>query len=43
MIAKALGDRRAAAGYLRAALDLNPSFDVLQSEVARGALKEIGG
>lgn len=43
MIAKALGDRPAAANYLKAALELNPAFDVLQAEAARRALQEVEG
>lgn len=38
MIAQALGDRRRAARHLKLALEINPSFDVLQAEVARHAL-----
>lgn len=38
MIAHALGDRTAAAKYLRQSLALNPSFDVLQADVARRTL-----
>ena len=43
MIANALGDRRAAADYLKAALELNPSFDVLHADAARRALREVNG
>ena len=43
MIASALGDRRAAADYLKAALELNPSFDVLHADAARRALREVNG
>ncbi|HEV2864546.1 MAG TPA: tetratricopeptide repeat protein [Pyrinomonadaceae bacterium] len=43
MIANALGDRRAAGDYLKAALELNPSFDVLHAEAARRALREVNG
>ncbi|MBA3357183.1 MAG: tetratricopeptide repeat protein [Pyrinomonadaceae bacterium] len=38
MIAHALGEYAAAAKHLRAALAINPSFDVLQVEVARRTL-----
>jgi len=38
MIEYALGERAAAAKYLRDALAINPSFDVLQAEVARRTL-----
>lgn len=38
LIADALGDRAAGAKYLRQALAINPSFDVLQAEAARHAL-----
>jgi len=38
MIAQALGDRRAAANFLRQALKLDPDFDALQAGVARHAL-----
>ena len=38
MIANALGDRRNGAKYLEQALAINPSFDVLQAEVARRTL-----
>lgn len=38
MIAQALGDRATAAKYLRQSLALNPSFDVLQADVARRTL-----
>ena len=43
MIARALGDRRAAAGYLKSALELNPSFDILHADAARRALREVNG
>jgi tetratricopeptide (TPR) repeat protein len=43
MIANALGDRAAATKYLRTALEINPDFDVLQSDIARQTLKQIGG
>jgi tetratricopeptide (TPR) repeat protein len=42
MIAKGRGDNAAAVGYLRRALQTNPVFDVLQAEVARRALTELG-
>src|ERR1044072_5205835 len=35
LIADALGDRAAGAKYLRQALAINPSFDVLQDDAAR--------
>jgi tetratricopeptide (TPR) repeat protein len=38
MIAYALGDRGLGAKHLRQALDINPSFDVLQADVARRTL-----
>jgi tetratricopeptide (TPR) repeat protein len=38
MIYNALGDRRRAAKHLRIALDINPSFDLLNSEIARHTL-----
>ncbi|MBA3439030.1 MAG: tetratricopeptide repeat protein [Pyrinomonadaceae bacterium] len=41
MIYNALGDRRQGAKYLKLALDINPSFDVLQAEVARRTLDNI--
>jgi len=43
MIAHALGDRRTAAVRLKAALELNPAFDVLQADAARRALREVEG
>jgi tetratricopeptide (TPR) repeat protein len=42
MIAHALGDRAAAAKYLRQSLALNSSFDVLQADVARRTLAARG-
>ncbi len=41
MIARALGHKREAAINLQLALKLNPFFDVLQSDVARQALRAI--
>ncbi|MDQ3685942.1 MAG: tetratricopeptide repeat protein [Acidobacteriota bacterium] len=38
MIANALGDRRNATKYLEGAVKINPSFDVLQADVARETL-----
>lgn len=38
MIAYALGDRKLGAKHLQQSLDLNPSFDVIQAEVARRTL-----
>ncbi len=39
MIYKALGDAQAAAKHLKQALNINPSFDVLQADVARQTLR----
>ena len=41
MIYRALGERRAATKHLQLALKINPSFDVLQAEVARQALRAL--
>jgi tetratricopeptide (TPR) repeat protein len=41
MIYKALDDRGRAAKYLKAALAVNPQFDVLQAEAARQALRAV--
>ena len=41
MIEKGLGNAKAAKDYLKKALDLNPSFDILQAEKAKMALKEL--
>lgn len=41
MIEKGLGNKKAAADYLKKALELNPVFDVLQAEKAQTALKEL--
>ncbi|HWT01716.1 MAG TPA: tetratricopeptide repeat protein [Pyrinomonadaceae bacterium] len=41
MIYRALDDRGRAAKYLKAALDINPQFDVLQAEAAKRALRDI--
>ncbi|CAN5562873.1 hypothetical protein BH18ACI1_BH18ACI1_24420 [soil metagenome] len=41
MIEKGLGNKRAAADYLQKALQLNPSFDVLQAENAKAALQKL--
>jgi tetratricopeptide (TPR) repeat protein len=38
MIAYTLGDRRGGANYLRQALAISPTFDVLQADVARSTL-----
>jgi tetratricopeptide (TPR) repeat protein len=43
MIANALGDHGAATKYLKTALEINPDFDILQSDNARNTLKQIGG
>ena len=42
MIYKVLGDRAAAVRYLRLALDTNATFDLLQADVARSMLTEMG-
>lgn len=42
MIEQGLGNRRAAVKYLRLALKTNPSFDILQADVARQTLLAIG-
>jgi tetratricopeptide (TPR) repeat protein len=41
MIEKSLGNKKAAADYLRKALQTNPAFDILQAEKAKTALQEI--
>ena len=41
MIEKGLGNKKAAADYLKKALDLNSAFDILQVEKAKAALKEL--
>jgi tetratricopeptide (TPR) repeat protein len=41
MIARALGDRRAAAEHLRRALEINPTFDALLADDARRALASV--
>lgn len=41
MIEQALGNRRAAAKHLQLALKINPSFDILQADVARQTLRAI--
>jgi tetratricopeptide (TPR) repeat protein len=43
MIYNSLGDRRRAAKHLRIALDINPSFDLLNSEIARHTLGALEG
>jgi tetratricopeptide (TPR) repeat protein len=43
MIASAMGDRRLGANHLKTALELNPDFDILQSDIARQTLRETGG
>lgn len=40
MIEKGLGNKKAAADFLKKALETNPSFDVLQAEKAKTALQE---
>ncbi len=42
MIEKSLGNKKAAADYLKKALEMNPAFDILQAENAKKALQEIG-
>ena len=41
MIEKSLGNKKAAADFLRKAIQLNPAFDILQAEKAKAALQEI--
>ncbi|HXH68912.1 MAG TPA: tetratricopeptide repeat protein [Pyrinomonadaceae bacterium] len=41
MIEKSLGNKKAAADYLRKALQMNPAFDILQAEKAKTALQKI--
>jgi tetratricopeptide (TPR) repeat protein len=41
MIEKGLGNKKAAADYLKKALEINPAFDILQAEKAKTALQEI--
>jgi len=41
MIARAAGDRAAAARHLQLALTLDPSFDALQADTARRASAEL--
>lgn len=41
MIEKALGNKKAAAGFLKQALEINPAFDFVQSENAKLALNEL--
>lgn len=41
MIEKELGNKKAASEYLKKALELNPSFDVLQADAAKSALREL--
>ncbi len=41
MIEQALGNRRDAAKHLQLALKINPSFDILQADVARQTLRAI--
>ena len=41
LIADTLGDRAACAKYLRQALAINPTFDVLQAEAAKRVLARI--
>lgn len=43
MIADALGEKQAAVKYLKLALDINPAFDLLQSEIAKQALDKSEG
>jgi tetratricopeptide (TPR) repeat protein len=41
MIEKSLGNKKAAAGYLKKALETNQAFDILQAENAKKALGEL--
>lgn len=41
MIENALGNKKDAAKYLRLALETNPSFDLLQADLAREALRKL--
>lgn len=41
MIEKSLGNKKEAAKFLKMAIALNPSFDILQSEKAKTALQEL--
>ncbi|HZH34456.1 MAG TPA: tetratricopeptide repeat protein [Pyrinomonadaceae bacterium] len=41
MIEKGLGNKKGAADYLQKALKTNPAFDLLQSEAAKSALREV--
>ncbi|MGI8642060.1 MAG: tetratricopeptide repeat protein [Pyrinomonadaceae bacterium] len=41
MIEKGLGNKKAAVEYLQKAVQLNPSFDILQAEAAKSALQEL--
>ncbi len=41
MIEKSLNNKKAAVDYLQKALELNPSFDILQAEAAKSALLEM--
>jgi hypothetical protein len=43
MIYAAAGDRSNAAKHLSRALEINPSFDLLQSGIAKQTLDNIGG
>lgn len=43
MIENALGNKREAAKYLKLALETNPSFDLLQADVAGQTLKNLDG
>jgi Tfp pilus assembly protein PilF len=40
MIARAAGDENKAREYLKEALELNPQFDPLQSQLARAAFNQ---
>ena len=42
MIEQALGNRRAAVKHLQLALEINPSFDILQADAARQTLRAMG-
>jgi hypothetical protein len=41
MIAKALGDRGTSSKYLKQALAIDPTFDILQADLARATLKTL--
>jgi Tfp pilus assembly protein PilF len=43
MIALSTGDNQKGADYLKQALAINPSFDILQAEVAKEKLNSLKG